>query len=114
MAEEKKITTTVTVKPIAKAVAAKVEEQKAEAAKAAAPVVAKVEEKKVEAPKAAAPEVAEAKEVIPEEEVPLAAADQSKMNWWWLLVVLVLGTTGAELYRRHMVKKNAEASKTTK
>lgn len=66
------------------------------------------------APKAAAPEVAEAKEVIPEEEVPLAAADQSKMNWWWLLVVLVLGTTGAELYRRHMIKKNADSAKTTK
>ncbi|MBR5356383.1 MAG: hypothetical protein IK121_05640 [Lachnospiraceae bacterium] len=77
---------------------------------AAAPVTIKEEA----APKAAAPEVAEAKEVIPEEEVPLAAADQSKMNWWWLLVVLVLGTTGAELYRRHMIKKNADSAKTTK
>ncbi len=77
---------------------------------AAAPVTIKEEA----APKAAAPEVAEAKEDIPEEEVPLAAADQSKMNWWWLLVVLVLGTTGAELYRRHMIKKNADSAKTTK
>jgi hypothetical protein len=77
---------------------------------AAAPVTIKEEA----APKAAAPEVAETKEDIPEEDVPLAAADQSKMNWWWLLVVLVLGTTGAELYRRHMIKKNADSAKTTK
>ena len=77
---------------------------------AAAPVTIKEEA----APKAAAPEVAETKKDIPEEEVPLAAADQSKMNWWWLLVVLVLGTTGAELYRRHMIKKNADSAKTTK
>lgn len=40
-------------------------------------------------------------------EVPEIPAEK-KMSWWWILVVLVLGTTGAELYRRHQVKKNAE------
>lgn len=46
--------------------------------------------------------------VIEEEETPLAnLPEQQQMSWWWLLIVLVLGTTGAEMYRRHMVKKNA-------
>ncbi|MCR5310626.1 MAG: hypothetical protein K6E32_04315 [Lachnospiraceae bacterium] len=55
--------------------------------------------------RAAAPEATAA---IEDEEAPLAAAPEAqKMSWWWLLIVLILGTTGTEMYRRHMAKKNA-------
>lgn len=77
------------------------------------PVVVDVEE---EGPAlAAAPQVTEVEEekaplaaVIEDEDTPLAnLPEAAKMNWWWLLLVLVLGTSGAEMYRRHLVKKNA-------
>ncbi len=57
-----------------------------------------------EVAQAAAPAMANVNEI----ESPLAAMPEAQqMSWWWLLIVLVLGTTGAELYRRHLVKKNA-------
>ncbi len=66
-----------------------------------------------EATPEAAPEIETV--AIAEEDVPEADVieDQAKMSWWWLLIVLVLGTTGAELYRRHQVKKNAAKVETT-
>lgn len=49
--------------------------------------------------------------VISDEETPLATLEEKqKMSWWWLLIVLVFGTTGAELLRRHQIKKE-EANK---
>lgn len=58
-------------------------------------------------------EVAEeekAEVVIEEDETPLAPTmeETQKMSWWWLLIVLVLGASGAELYRRHQLKKKAD------
>ena len=69
--------------------------------------VAEVEIEDEETALADAPETEETE--IVDEEAPLASMEeQAKMSWWWILIVLALGTTGAELYRRHMVKKNAE------
>lgn len=49
---------------------------------------------------------------IEDEEIPLAALEeQQRMSWWWLLIVLVLGTTGAELFRRYQIKKEASSKK---
>ncbi len=49
---------------------------------------------------------------IEDEEIPLATLEeQQRMSWWWLLIVLVLGTTGAELFRRHQLKKEASNKK---
>ena len=46
---------------------------------------------------------------IADEEVPLADVsvenEQAKMPWWWLLIVLVLGTAGYEMYKKHNEKK---------
>ncbi|MDO5572663.1 MAG: hypothetical protein Q4G60_01645, partial [bacterium] len=51
---------------------------------------------------------------IDDTEVPLADDfDQSKANWLWLLLVALLGTTGAEAYRRHQSKKKAMVAETT-
>ena len=45
---------------------------------------------------------------IGDDATPLASVPEAKeMSWWWLLIVLVLGATGAEMYRRHMAKKKA-------
>ena len=62
----------------------------------------------VEEEKTAEPEKVDEAVVIDDSETPLApAVDEEAMSWWWILIVLALGTTGAELYRRHQVKKNA-------
>ncbi|MBR5356094.1 MAG: hypothetical protein IK121_04155, partial [Lachnospiraceae bacterium] len=62
-------------------------------------------------PMAAAP----TEQTINEQDVPLAPMDeQAKMSWWWIIAVLVLGTTGAELLRRRMVKKNTATLESTK
>ena len=62
-------------------------------------------------PMAAAP----TEQIINEQDVPLAPMDeQAKMSWWWIIAVLVLGTTGAELLRRRMVKKNTATLESTK
>jgi len=54
-------------------------------------------------------------QTINEQDVPLAPMDeQAKMSWWWIIAVLVLGTTGAELLRRRMVKKNTATLESTK
>lgn len=46
---------------------------------------------------------------IGDDATPLASVpDEAQMSWWWLLIVLVLGATGAEMYRRHMAKKKAQ------
>ncbi len=82
-------------------------------AAAAAPVVEEVEEAEEEE----VVEVVEEEEtpleeepvVIEEEETPLATMEeQAKMSWWWMLIVLAFGGAGAEIYRRHLVKKNAD------
>lgn len=45
---------------------------------------------------------------IGDDATPLASVPEAQeMSWWWLLIVLVLGATGAEMYRRHMAKKKA-------
>jgi len=55
-------------------------------------------------------EKAEAATVAIEDEIaPLAPEAEQNMSWWWVLIVLALGTTGAELYRRHQLKKKAAA-----
>lgn len=62
-------------------------------------------------PMAAAP----TEQTINDQDVPLAPMDeQAKMSWWWIIAVLVLGTTGAELLRRRMVKKNTATLESTK
>ena len=62
----------------------------------------------VEEEKTTEPEKVDEAVVIDDSETPLApAVDEEAMSWWWILIVLALGTTGAELYRRHQVKKNA-------
>ena len=67
--------------------------------------------KKYSVPMAAAP----TEQTINEQDVPLAPMDeQAKMSWWWIIAVLVLGTTGAELLRRRMVKKNTATLESTK
>ena len=67
------------------------------------PLAETVEEEKV-----TEPEKVDEAVVIDDSETPLApAVDEEAMSWWWILIVLALGTTGAELYRRHQVKKNA-------
>ncbi len=49
-----------------------------------------------------------------DEDTPLAALPEAaKLNWWWLLLLLVFGTSGAEMYRRHLVKKNASKNNDT-
>ena len=54
------------------------------------------------------PEAAETVQIA-DEEVPLADVsvenEQAKMPWWWLLIVLVLGTAGYEMYKKHNEKK---------
>ncbi len=66
------------------------------------PLAETVEEKTEE------PEKVDETVVIDDSETPLApAVAEEAMSWWWILIVLALGTTGAELYRRHQVKKNA-------
>ncbi len=51
---------------------------------------------------------------IEDEDTALASMPEAQqMSWWWLLLILVLGTTGAEMYRRHMVKKNAAKAEST-
>ena len=54
------------------------------------------------------PEAAETVQIA-DEEVPLADVsvenEQVKMPWWWLLIVLVLGTAGYEMYKKHNEKK---------
>ena len=30
-------------------------------------------------------------------------APEKKMSWWWLIIVTVLGVTGEEMYRRHLL-----------
>ena len=54
------------------------------------------------------PEVTETVQIA-DEEVPLADVsvenEQAKMPWWWLLIVLVLGTAGYEMYKKHNEKK---------
>ncbi len=46
---------------------------------------------------------------IGDDATPLASVpEEAQMSWWWLLIVLVLGATGAEMYRRHMAKKKAQ------
>ncbi|MBO4678046.1 MAG: hypothetical protein J5626_00090 [Lachnospiraceae bacterium] len=77
-----------------------------------------------------APEVKEEPEVadVKDDDVALAAApvtvtddatplaslpEEGQMSWWWLLIVLILGATGAEMYRRHMAKKKAMEITTT-
>ena len=54
------------------------------------------------------PEAAETVQIA-DEEVPLAEVsvenEQAKMPWWWLLIVLVLGTAGYEMYKKHNEKK---------
>ncbi|MBP5298622.1 MAG: hypothetical protein J6Z09_05700 [Lachnospiraceae bacterium] len=46
---------------------------------------------------------------IGDDATPLASIpEEAQMSWWWLLIVLVLGATGAEMYRRHMAKKKAQ------
>ena len=53
-------------------------------------------------------------ETIEDEDTALASMPEAQqMSWWWLLLILVLGTTGAEMYRRHMVKKNAAKAEST-
>lgn len=73
----------------------------------AAPLAANVEE----GTQKTAEEAPKAEEAvnIADEAVPLAdvavADEQAKMSWWWLLIVLVLGTTGYEMYKKHNEKK---------
>ncbi|MCR5278691.1 MAG: hypothetical protein K6E19_04540 [Lachnospiraceae bacterium] len=46
---------------------------------------------------------------MPEEDVPLSSLPEAdNMNIAWLLLVVALGTTGAEMYRRHLLKKKAK------
>ncbi|MBP5299194.1 MAG: hypothetical protein J6Z09_08600 [Lachnospiraceae bacterium] len=45
---------------------------------------------------------------IGDDVTPLAALpEEAQMPWWWLLIILVLGATGAEMYRRYQAKKKA-------
>ena len=45
---------------------------------------------------------------VTDDTTPLASMpEETEMSWWWLLIILVLGATGAEMYRRHMAKKKA-------
>ncbi|MBR6309106.1 MAG: hypothetical protein IKR39_10925 [Lachnospiraceae bacterium] len=60
------------------------------------------------------PALAAAPVTVSDDTTPLASMpEQSEMSWWWLLIVLVLGATGAEMYRRHMAKKKAAEITTT-
>ena len=56
-----------------------------------------------EAPKA--PEVTVTEEATPTSPVP--ETETEKPSWLWLVIILALGTTGAELYRRHLLKQKA-------
>ncbi len=56
----------------------------------------------------------EANEEIDDEGPALASMPETqKMSWWWMLIVLVLGTAGMDMYRRHIEKKNAAKQTTT-
>lgn len=45
---------------------------------------------------------------VSDDTTPLASMpEETEMSWWWLLIILVLGATGAEMYRRYMAKKKA-------
>ncbi len=51
---------------------------------------------------------------VSDDTTPLASMpEETEMSWWWLLIILVLGATGAEMYRRHMAKKKAAEINTT-
>ena len=51
---------------------------------------------------------------VTDDTTPLASMpEETEMSWWWLLIILVLGATGAEMYRRHMAKKKAAEINTT-
>ena len=102
------IATVVTATPAAapaavRTVAAAPTEEEATIVEEETPLAETVEEEKT-----AEPEKVDEAVVIDDSETPLApAVDEEAMSWWWILIVLALGTTGAELYRRHQVKKNA-------
>lgn len=92
-----------TVRPVAAVIPTVV----TEAEEVKGPEVEEVVIEEEETPTVSEPEAATV--IIPDEEVALSDEEKAEMSWWWLLVVLVLGTAGAELYRRHQKKKAEEA-----
>ncbi len=79
------------------------EEQASEVTKE--PEVEIVEE---EAPLSETPEEVE----IPEEGAPLSNFKEDNFGWQWVLGIVVLGTFGAELYRRYIVRKQVASIET--
>ena len=66
-----------------------------------------------DAAKAAGPAVETAEKIDDEGPALASMPETQKMSWWWALIVLVLGTAGMNMYRRHIEKKNAAKQTTT-